>query len=288
MEIRNSLRYVALIKRTSLLLKTLLITVFFLRLVTYPNKSFAQIANKQISPKVMEWTIGNTIRKALLYIPESAKSKPVPVIFAFHGHGGTMGNMYNTRGFDKLWPEAIFICPQGLNTPGKLTDKEGKKAGWQMEEGDLGNRDLVFFDAMLKTLITDYKVDSKRIYATGHSNGGAFTYLLWATRGDIFAAFAPTAAAAPKLLNMLKPKPALHLMGEADPLVKPLWQKHTYKAVLKMNKCNSKGEKLDDFSTFYKSATGNPVVLFIHPGGHEYPAGANDSIIKFFKDYKKF
>jgi polyhydroxybutyrate depolymerase len=29
----------------------------------------------------------------------------------------------------------------------------------------------------------DYRVDEQRIYATGHSKGGAFTYLLWAARG---------------------------------------------------------------------------------------------------------
>ena len=46
---------------------------------------------------------------------------------------------------------------------------------------------------MLARLKTDYKVDDKRIYSTGHSNGGGFTYLLWAARGDVFAAFAPSA-----------------------------------------------------------------------------------------------
>ena len=51
---------------------------------------------------------------------------------------------------------------------------------------------------MLTTLKKDYRVDEKRIYATGHSNGGGFTYLLWAARGDVFAAVAPCAAAAPR------------------------------------------------------------------------------------------
>jgi poly(3-hydroxybutyrate) depolymerase len=40
----------------------------------------------------------------------------------------------------------------------------------------------------------DYKTDAKRIYATGHSNGGEFTYLLWHARGKEFAAFAPSGA----------------------------------------------------------------------------------------------
>ena len=85
---------------------------------------------------------------------------------------------------------------QGLNTPGALTDTEGKKPGWQKTFGDQDDRDLKFFDAVLATLKKDYKVDEKRIYATGHSNGGGFTYLLWAARGEVFAAVAPCAAAA--------------------------------------------------------------------------------------------
>ena len=85
--------------------------------------------------------------------------------------------------------------------------------------GDYDDRDLKFFDAVLARLKQDYRVDAKRIYATGHSNGGGFSYLLWLTRGDVFAAVAPCAAVA-KYAAQLKPKPAMHIAGEKDPLVK--------------------------------------------------------------------
>lgn len=235
----------------------------------------------------MEWTINGEVRKALVYIPPTAKSKPTAIIFAFHGHGGTMLNMYRTRGFDKLWPDAIFICPQGLNTPGLLTDLEGKRSGWVMSSETESNRDLQFFDAMLKTLKTDYHIDNNRIYATGHSNGGGFTYLLWATRAKEFAAFAPTATAAGKLRTSLTPKPALHLMGEADPLVKPFMQKATYNMVLNINGCTKEGVKLDSNATLYAGKNGNDVIIFLHGGGHEYPRNANQTIIDFFKKYTK-
>lgn len=240
-------------------------------------------------PKTVEWNINGQTRKALVYIPATAKTKPTPIIFAFHGHGGTMQNMYRTREFDKLWPEAIFICPQGLNTKGVLTDPEGKKSGWVMTNQTASNRDLAFFDAMLKTLRADYKIDNSRIYATGHSNGGGFTYLLWVTRPNEFAAFAPTATAGGKMLPNLKtPKPGFHLMGENDPLVKPEWQKITYNKMLRVNGCNvAEGKKIDDNITFYKGKDGNDFELFIHSGGHEYPKNANQPIIDFFKKYTK-
>lgn len=241
-------------------------------------------ATGQNAPKVMEWTVNGVLRKALVYLPSTSQN-PMPVIFAYHGHGGTMTNIYNTRRFDKLWPEAIFICPQGLKTPGALTDPEGKKTGWQMDAID-SNKDLQFFDAMLNSLKNSYKIDLKKIFATGHSNGGGFTYLLWATRGDVFSGVAPTASAAGKLINKLAPKPAFHLVGENDPLVKPQWQKLTYSAIMKLNACNLPGIKIDSQTTLYSSASGNPFVLFSHTGGHHYPYGANEAIIRFFKEIK--
>lgn len=236
----------------------------------------------------LEWSVNGQIRKALVYVPPSAKNKPTPVIFAFHGHGGTMLNMYRTRDFEQLWPEAIFVCPQGLNTTGILTDPEGKKSGWVMNDKTDENRDLQFFDAMLKTLRTDYKIDNNRIYATGHSNGGGFVYLLWAARPNEFAAFAPTATAAGKLITSLKvPKPGFHLMGENDMLVKPAWQKITYHKILRVNECVNQGVKIDSNLTTYKGKNDNDFVLFTHKGGHEYPKNANQPIIDFFKRHTK-
>jgi len=235
----------------------------------------------------MRWTVGDTVREAMVYIPATAKTQPTPVIFVFHGHGGNMQNMFRSRGFEQLWPEAIIVSPQGLNTPGQLTDPGGKLPGWQKAPGDMNDRDLHFFDAMLNTLRKDFKVDDKRIYATGHSNGGGFTYLLWATRGDVFAAVAPSAAVGGRIAGLLKPKPAMHIMGEKDPLVKPEWQKAMCNKILQINGCSNTGQSYASNATLYASATGTPVVLYVHSGGHVYPPDANAVVIKFFKSESK-
>ena len=200
----------------------------------------AEAALKDLTRR--EWTVGETTREALLHIPAAAKTTPAPVVFAFHGHGGTMRRAAAMFDYHHVWPEAIVVYMQGLNTPGRLTDPEGKRPGWQNVPGGQGDRDLKFFDAVLASLKADYKVDESRIYATGHSNGGGFTYLLWRTRGDIFAAVAPSAASGPgaewaKRLADLKPKPVLHLAGEKDQLVKYEWQQATMEALRKLNGC---------------------------------------------------
>ena len=101
------------------------------------------------SPKERTWKIGGVERKAILYVPAAASTAKSPVIFAFHGHGGTMQFAARKFGFQTLWPEAIVVYMQGLPTPGMLTDPQGLKAGWQMTEGLEGDRDLKFFDAVL-------------------------------------------------------------------------------------------------------------------------------------------
>lgn len=237
-------------------------------------------------PARREWTVDGVVREALVYAPTRAKTEATPVIFAFHGHGGTMQNSARTFAYHTRWPEAIVVYPQGLKTPGRLTDPEGKKFGWQHGLGDQGDRDLKFFDTMLASLQQDYKVDAKRLYATGHSNGGGFTYLLWAARGERFAAFAPSGAAAPTLLTKLKPKPVLHVAGENDPLVKFTWQKLTMDALRKLNQCGE-GEPWEQSCTRYPSKLDAPVVTFIHSGGHKFPEDAPAIIVKFFKQHAK-
>lgn len=260
---------------------------FFLLFIFIYLQVLAVVAQTSSEIKRMQWMVGDTKREALVYIPATAKTKISPLIFVFHGHGGTMENAYRSHQFDKLWPEAIVVYPQGLNTPGQLTDPQGKLPGWQKENADMNNRDLNFFDQMLKTFKADYKIDDKRIYATGHSNGGGFTYLLWATRADVFAAFAPSSAIARKVAGQLKPKPAMHIMGEKDPLVKPAWQKLMCNLILKLNGCDAERKPYGAYATYYPSKSGNPVVLYVHPGGHVYPTAADEVVVKFFKGIEK-
>jgi polyhydroxybutyrate depolymerase len=212
-------------------------------------------------------------------------------VFAFHGHGGTMKNAANKMAYHKHWPEAVCVYMQGLPTPGKLTDPDGKRPGWQHSPGEQGDRDLLFFDAVLASLKKDHKIDESRVYATGHSNGGRFTYVLWAARGDVFAAVAPSGSTVGTLLKDAKPKPCLHVAGEKDELVKFEWQKPAMETVRKLNRCAAGGKPWDKLGTLtgtlYPSEVGAPFVSLIYPGGHAFPDDAPKLITRFFKEHAK-
>jgi polyhydroxybutyrate depolymerase len=231
-----------------------------------------------------KWKVGGVEREGLVYAPAGAKEMAAPLVFVFHGHGGNARQA--ARGFHihELWPEAVVVYMQGVPTVGRLTDPEGKKNGWGTSGAD-GERDLAFFDAALKSVREDYKIDDARVFCTGHSNGGAFTYYLWAERGDVFAAMAPSAAPASiGQFAKMKPKPVLHCAGEKDELVKFAWQEGTIERLKKLNHVTGEGEKIGERVTRYGSAEGDtPVVTYIHPGGHAMPQDESDAIVKFFK-----
>lgn len=234
-------------------------------------------------PQLYTWVVDGVTREALVHVPANLPSDGAPLVFAFHGHGGSMTQASRSFLLHEKWPEAIIVYPQGLPTAGQLTDKAGAEAGWQGTAGAQGDRDLKFFDTMLKELCLRLAIDRRRIYATGHSNGGGFTYVLWTERGDVFAAFAPSSALLARGFQKFKPKPLLHIASPQDELVKFSWQQRQLDYVLKLDGCGAFKPGAMGY-TSYASSTGNEVGVYLHAGGHRYPSDvAPGLIVKFFQ-----
>src|SRR5688572_16105893 len=109
----------------------------------------------------LAWSVDGVTREALVHIPKKSETNGSPVIFAFHGHGGSRQKAARMFGFHTIWPEAIVVYMQGLKTPARLTDPEGKRTGWQAKLTEQNDRDLKFFDAVLARLQKECKVDGK-------------------------------------------------------------------------------------------------------------------------------
>ncbi|MBZ0154243.1 MAG: hypothetical protein K8J09_22175, partial [Planctomycetes bacterium] len=127
------------------------------------------------------WQVDGDRREALVHVPPAARREPVPLVFVFHGHGGSMAGIARSFDLHTAWPEAVVVYPQGLPTS-TGRDPDGRRAGWQNRAGADGDRDLRFVDTMLAALRDELCIDPDRVHATGHSNGGGFTYLLLAQR----------------------------------------------------------------------------------------------------------
>jgi polyhydroxybutyrate depolymerase len=237
-----------------------------------------------VEPIPTKWNVEGVEREALIFLPSTSAKEKAPVIFAFHGHGGNMHFAASGMAFQNYWLEAIIVYPQGLPTPGIVMDFEGTKPGWQREVGQQGDRDLKFVDTILTSLRQKYSIDENRIYATGFSNGGLFTYLLLSQRPNVFAAFAPGGAVLLPSVSLTKARPVLHYGGRSDRLARFSKQESTIEQIRKFNGCAAPGESCGEYCTRYSSASGAPVETFIHPLGHLYPAQVTPVIVKFLQE----
>lgn len=230
------------------------------------------------------WTIDGVERTALVSIPGgSAPTAGWPLVLIFHGHGGSSANAARSFRVHEHWPEAIAVYPQGLQTPGQLTDPEGQRPGWQHVAGDQHDRDLRFIDQILTSMRAREWVDPQRLFATGHSNGGSMVYVLWATRGDHFAAFAPSSSVFLRNIPNAKPKPAFVVAGMQDALVPYASQMRSLQAMLTLNQADPKGTRWDGALEIHRSPIGADVVTYLHSGGHQLPADGGAFIVRFFK-----
>lgn len=242
------------------------------------------VAAAQAEPQRMEWKIDGVTREALVQGPAGPALKGHPLVFVFHGHGGTMQSAHKGFAINNHWPQAVAVYMQGLPTPSPA-DPQGKRAGWQVEPGAQGDRDLKFFDAVLATVEQKFAINPKQVYVTGFSNGGRFTYILWAMRPSVFAAYAPGAGLSRIGEHKLRPAPVMVVAGEKDPLVKIAKQREQIEALKKLDGCTEAGTEWAKGSVIYRSKAGTPVVTLIHPGGHVLPAAAPGLIVRFFREH---
>ena len=237
-----------------------------------------------------EWTVDGVKRTALVRVPAGVAGQ-VAVVFCWHGHGGRAAQAAGRWGYDKADTTSILVFPQGLPTVSPLVDKAGRMPGWQTTVGSEGDRDIHLFDAILADLKKETRVDGRRIFSMGHSNGAAFSYLLWQARPEVFAAIGSVAGGLRGDSKALPPMPVIHVAGEKDPIVKFTWQQATFAAVKRFDSCAEEGKPwakegvLD--ATIFASTKGAPLVTAIHGGGHEYAKGSTELIVRFFKENPK-
>ena len=235
---------------------------------------------RAVSAEVLTWTVDGDTREAIVFAPSAPPpGGGLPLIFSFHGHGDDMEN-FQYVGLQQAWPDAIVVYFQGLKS------RDGYP-GWQNERGEYNDRDLKLVDVALASLRKKYNVDDDRVYATGFSNGAMFTYLLWAERPGVFAAYAPVAGRLRPSVVPKEPRPLFHVAGARDAQVAFADQKAAILTAIGVNGVRGKMTTCGDGCTLYGSGTPAPVMTWIHQGGHEYPRGTSERIASFFHEHPR-
>lgn len=247
--------------------------------------------------KKKQLTVGKEVREYIVHVPASGKKEKLPVVFVFHGGGGTARHTISFLGMNSVADTAGFLVvyPNGL--------QKGWNDGREVKKHT--HDDIGFIRLLLEKIKRDYPVDEQRIFATGISNGGFFSFALGLHLPDKFRAIAPVCATIPTVLfNNYSPKKAVSLLlinGTKDPLVPynggevgGKWFKNrgqctstdeTISKFLTLNHCqaNPTTYALPDRDTHdectatrfvYSCANSNKVQLIkVEGGGHTWPGG---------------
>lgn len=196
-------------KKCRLILICLILLVF----------SSGSVVLAQNSGKDLKQTleVGGLRRSYLLHIPQSYQAaKPTPVVLAFHGGGGRARSMNRLAGLNAFSEKAGFIVvyPEGLERHWNDGRNVPNKTNYD---------DVSFVSKLIDELEKNWNVDSKRIYATGISNGGFFCQTLVSQLSNKIAAIAPVAASMTEEFHAndkpQHPVPILYILGTEDPLV---------------------------------------------------------------------
>jgi polyhydroxybutyrate depolymerase len=267
--------------------------------------------------------MGEEKRSYLIHIPKNHDAKkPVPVVLALHGAAMNGPLMAGFCGLSETADKAAFVVvyPNGNGVfPLLFWNAGGLRRPMAQGMPD----DVDFIRKLIDDLGSVVKVDSKRVYACGMSNGGMMCYRLAAELSDRIAAIAPVAGTiAIEESNPKRPVSVIHFHGTKDKIVPfgkaggktRFFVKDVEASVqtwVKLNGCDEKPKtdiltkESDEMKvtrqTYGGGKDGTEVVLIaIEGGGHTWPGmipmvsfigkstlsiSANDLIWEFFQKH---
>ncbi len=170
-------------------------------------------------------TVGGQVRSYRLFVPDGVdESHPAPLLVLMHGMGSSPERIANDTGYDSLARRegVVVVYPAGLDLPGRAgTDVTSWNAGECCAPAtDAGIDDVAFVDALVDRVTNEIAIDTDRIYAAGHSNGGMLAQRVACALADRFVAVASVGGAVPiASCGSTTPVSVLELHGSADETV---------------------------------------------------------------------
>jgi polyhydroxybutyrate depolymerase len=213
---------------------------------------------------------GRLTRTYRIYVPANPHN-PAPLILVLHGGGGSGSGqeMMTKQRINRIADREglIVVYPDGVGRNWNDGRHDLRAEAAKKDVDDVG-----FLRELIRVLSARFHVDSKRVYATGMSNGGFMSFRLACDAADVIAAVAPVAANLPAELapdcKPAQPIPVAMFSGTDDPIVP--WNGGSV-SVFGMKR----GQTLSAVQTFEtwskldgcrKSSTGEPVDRVVADG----------------------
>ena len=254
--------------------------------------------------------------------PNYYESSGFSLVIAMHGGGGN-ANQFETT--SKLTEKAnasefIVVYPEGVKSTGPLGVRTWNAGGCCDYARDHNIDDIKFIEELIDTLLTTYSINPKKVYATGHSNGGMLSYRLACEIPSKIAAIATSGCSmvVTQPCNPSRAVPVLHMhsvLDEKVPYTGGVGISGAYyppiDSVLNIwsltNTCTTPAEVLIDDANYkfteWSDCSNNVTIQYYltQDGGHGWPGGlpggpnsdtpsvvinANDLLWTFFQQYE--
>ncbi len=188
--------------------------LFLFMLISCGNEETGFVEERVIEHEGLE-------RSFLIYVPKNIKEN-APLVVAIHGYTSSAKTLMGYSGINQVADKEGFLVayPQGTKDS---RDNNFFNVGYEFHSDSKVN-DVNFIREIVLNLTKDYKLNSKRVFATGMSNGGDMSYLLACTSSDLFTAVAPVAGVMMKdtleNCNPVKKIPIFEIHGTKDSISK--------------------------------------------------------------------
>ena len=143
-------------------------------------------------------------REIHVYAPSGLKENS-PLLISCHGMDQDPNYQQSNTHWEAVADTAGFVVVYPRGGTGMNT--------WDIQ----GDKDTKWMVEIIDQMYTDYKIDKKRVYLSGFSMGGMFTYHSMSKIADKIAAFAPTSGTNVfGASKAMRPVPIIHPHGTND------------------------------------------------------------------------
>ena len=154
-------------------------------------------------------------------VPASSKGAPTPLIILLHGYTASGAIQDKLFGLSALADRYGFIAvaPDGTENQKKLKFWNAGSTCCDLDKS--GVDDVAYLTTLITKIKAAYKIDDKRVFLFGHSNGGFMSHRLARDHSGMIAAIASLAGLDEERpsLTPLQPVNVLQIHGTADTAV---------------------------------------------------------------------
>lgn len=219
-------------------------------------------------------------REYILYVSDSYDgSSKVPLMFNFHGFGGTAKQHLNYTDMRFLadTDNFILVYPQGSLLEGYPHWNSSLPSEDNKSDAD----DFGFVEALIDEISSNYNIDLERVYACGYSNGAFLAYSLACYHSDKIAAIGSVAGTMMDDIysdcSLSHPMAMINLHGTSDDVV-PYGGSKGFTAI----------DQVLEYWVSFNNTNTAPVINSINENGitiehYSYTDGDNNTSVEHYK-----